>query len=395
MVRRGIEYMEMEGKEKSGKLNIQAKKRELFRASVFENGMIYSFSVFKNLPIMIDLRENTINLLDNLKNYDISFIPDDMLAIKDMKDIFVLEMNGNRLMSYNIEKRNCKYFEIGCNREEWGNFAMLSIYKKKVYIFPKYFGKVIKVDKDSGLVSDDVQLKINIQCGCQIENIVWLFQEKGNSVIAYNMEDDTWRAYKLPIELDNCIHVIEYNKKFCFLSSEGRVFLWDAVDGAIEKICDCSDVEETSETYIRIAASRRALFLLPSLGKDIFKIDMDTKKIEKYEKYPKDFQYCELEQCSKYNGYCESEKFYFFSMRSANYMLCIDKYTDQEKWIKLQSPLTESYMKVYAKYKKMTFNEAELDKKELEFYLKNINKEEEFEKYSSIGRAIWKQIKNG
>ena len=342
---------------------------------------------------MIDLKKYKINLLDDLENYDISFVPDGMLAVKDKKDIYVLEMNGNRLMQYSLDEKKCKYFEIKCNRRKWDNFAMISKYKKDVYIFPRYLREIVKVDIESGLVKKESCLKIDVQCSCQIKNVIWLFPEKGNSVIVHNMEDDTWREYKLPVEIDNCVHVIFYNRKFYILGSEGRILLWDMIDGSMEELCDCSKIEETPENYSRIAVTSRTIFLLPSLGRDIFKIDIPTKNIERYEAYPKGFQYCEVEHCSKYYGYCESERFYFFAMRSANHILSIDKYNGQEKWIKCQSPLAEKYMIAYAKYKGMTFYESEIDRSELEFLDKVINQKRIDKEDNTVGRAIWEPMK--
>ena len=80
------------------------------------------------------------------------------------------------------------------------------------------------------------------------------------------------------------------------------------------------------------------IWLLPDLGEDIYVYYSESKKLEKYDGYPEGFAYLMTENWGKYISAREYKGIYYHDMHSANCILCIDKNSGEEKWIKPSIP---------------------------------------------------------
>lgn len=396
-------------KDLDGEIFKQEKVKEdyIFSTCIHISGKIFSFTTFKRIPIMVDLNTEKVNIVDDLMNYDSSFAADYMIGIE--KDIFVLELNGKRLMKFNIDDKKCTYFNIECNKKNWDNYATFANYGRNLYIFPTFADKIVKIDLVTESVKKFGELysKIYSQykdldskedftyfiCGCQMKNIMWLFQKQSNIVIAYNMEDDTWKEYKILIEICNCIHAVYTNHKLFILDSVGKVYCWNMTDESPELLADCSNEKNEVNTFSRIIVTDKKIFVLPLFGKDIFYIDIYTKQIEKYDKYPMEFKYFEPEGWSKYYGFCEDNEYYYFAMRSIEFMLSLSKEEGELKWMRVKLPLYREYLKTYMKYNKNIVNEMKYGSNNLLTFLDIDNKENNKNANLLTGNRIWKQIK--
>lgn len=381
----------------------KVERDSLFSTCAYINKKIFAFTSFKRLPIVIDLKSKEIDLLENIQEYDSTFMADFM--INDGDDIYVLELNGNRIMKYNVVNRKCKYFDISCGKREWDNFATFAKCGENIYIFPLYINEIIKVNFETGKIHRDKGLYLDLRnyveqeqeikyfyCGCKVGKIMWLFQRQGNLVVAYNMENDTWKKYKLSVKINNCVHVVRHNGMMYILSGEGLVYCWNMTDDPVELIADCSNEEANFNTFIRIAVTDKKIFLLPSLGEDIVIIDLNIKQISKYEDYPIEFKYYRPEGWSRYYGYCEDDDNYYFAMRSMNFMLSINKRYGNEKWIKFKLPLHERFVKQYINCNRNMLGEAEVTLETLFTYIYKNYKKNLKQNDISRGKWIWKRI---
>lgn len=387
---------------------ISSKEEKVERDSLFStcaciNKKIFAFTSFKRLPIVIDLKSKEIDLLENIQEYDSTFMADFM--INDGDDIYVLELNGNRIMKYNVVNRKCEYFDISCGKREWDNFATFAKCGENICIFPLYIHEIIKVNFETGKIHRDKGLYLDLRnyveqeqeikyfyCGCKVGKIMWLFQRQGNLVVAYNMENDTWKKYKLSVKINNCVHVVRHNGMMYILSAEGMVYCWNMTDDPVELIADCSNQEANFNTFIRIAVTDKKIFLLPSLGEDIVIIDLKIKQISKYEDYPIEFKYYRPEGWSRYYGYCEDDDNYYFAMRSTNLILSISKRNGTIGWVKPEHPLCSDYLKAYVNYNRDTVSEKVCG---LEGWLTNLDvsfRKSKEDSITSLGYRIWKQM---
>ncbi len=377
----------------------KAERDSLFSTCALVNGEIYAFTCFKRLPIKKNLQTGEITILKNVKNYDLSFVPDGMLSVGH--DIFVLELNGNRLLKYNTNENTCQYFYIDCNRKEWDNYAAFAQYGEYLYIIPRFLDELIKIEICSGKVQRDkkIHFKENGEnfgkpwYGFQGEKVIWFFEKESNRVISYDMEKDVWENYELSVTINDCVHAVLYNNRMYILSSEGNIYGWNTENKLLEKIADCSNESKDGNIFYRIAITDKIIFVLPGLGQDIFCIDKNTKEISKYKSYPNDFRYLVPEGWSKYYGYCEDEDYYYFAMRSMNFILSLNKNSGEEQWIKSQLPTCQEYKNFYATYNKALLNENELDIDGLLCYL---NSESIIGKNmicKLAGNQVWKRVK--
>ena len=310
-------------------------------------------------------------------------------------------------MKYNIDGKECNYINIECNKKEWDNYTAFAVCKGYLYIFPKYADKIVKVDLKTGEIKWLGKLYSEIYnqnnhlyskedfayfvSGCQMENIMWLFQNGSNNVIAYNMEDDTWKKY-ICLNICDCIHVTCKERMLYILSSEGRIYRWNMSDQCPELFVDCSHERTGDHTFSQIVVTNKNLFLLPSLGKDIFMIDISTRKIEVYDDYPEEFKYCGPENWNKYYGCCEDSEFYYFAMRSTNLILSISKRNGTIGWVKPEHPLCSDYLKAYVNYNRDTVSEKVCG---LEGWLTNLDvsfRKSKEDSITSLGYRIWKQM---
>lgn len=399
---------------KNYQVNELDEQRKVERDSLFLecaniDGKLYSFTIFKKIPITIDKNSGEINCLENLKDYDQTFITYKMMSIKN--SIFALELNGKRIMKYDINKKICQYFNINCNDREWENYAGCATYEKYLYIFPRYQNKIVKINIESGSIQivskiySDINFYKKYQyskkeleyfsCGCQRENIMWLFQRQGNIIGLYNLKYNTYQEYRISITINDCVHAMWHKDILYLLSSEGRIYCWNQIDGTIERIadCACSNSDMPINTFSRIVVTDESIVLLPSLGKDIFYVNLETKKIEKYLSYPIEFRYYEVEGWSKYYGLCEDENYYYFAMRSTNYILTVDKQSGTIQWIKPIFPSYKKYKEVYKNYSNNLFSELNCSIEDMFFLLNNNSIENKKKNSIYIGYKIWKKIK--
>lgn len=385
----------------------QQERNSLFSTCAVVNDKIYAFTSFQRLPIMVDVHSGNFVLLENLSNYDPLFFADNMLSVGD--DIFVLESNGNRLLKYNVNEKICQYYNIACHVKDWDNYVAFTHYGECLYVIPRYIDELLKIDIKSGKVQKDKDLYLRTNdhktstmrednmCFCygfQQENIMWLFQRKSNMLIAYDVEKTKWEKYELSVEINNCVHAVCFNKKIYILSREGKIYCWNIVNKSVEFIVDCSEETLKDKTFSRIIVTEKRLFLFPALGENIFQIDMDTKQVQKNRVYPNDFHYCGREDWSKFYGYCEDERYYYFPMRSMNFILLINKQNGKEQWIKPKLPSCEMYEKTYLTYSKRLLNEKECILWSFLKYLNGENMKENNNHFRLIGGQIWNQMKN-
>ena len=380
----------------------QEMQKNLFSICTLMEGRIYAFTAFDRLPIRFDLQTEKIILVEDIKDYDPSFVADNILSIGD--NIFVLELNGRRLMQYKVHEGNCQYFEIDSSTGEWGNYAAFAAYGKYLYIFPKYKDMIVRIDFELGRVTKDLKSYSNMRkCfnidqdenayfsyGFQSGKLIWLFFTQSNLIAVYDMEQEKWGKYKLSVEIKNCVHAMEYNHKIYILSSEGKVYCWNISENKIVTLADCSKNSDDANKFSRIAVTDQYIYVLPALGEDIYIISLDTSKIELYHSYPDNFKYCGPIGWSKYYGYCENDNYYLFAMRTATFILCIDKKNGKIHWIKPKLPLYVESLKVFAAYwKKSVFHEKELSLEELFIYVKDKRINNHMQTSVNRGDQIW------
>lgn len=373
----------------------QYRQKLLFSSCVLINNIIYTVTNLGNIPIRIDLQNNPMTCIDE---WDKDCIINSENMIADGRDIYLLDINGNYLLRYNIDSNQHNKIEINCHINNWGNYVAFAKYKRNIYIFSRHISQIVKINLDKNMKISNICYclqnkdghEIKFECGIQEKNLLWLFQKKGNLVMAYDMETNIWKSYKLPQKIEYCIHVVLRKGIFYILSVEGKVYSWNVQESSMRMIANCSNRTKDIESFGSIAVTDELIYLLPALSDLIYEINIETGEVEIFDDYPTDFQYVEPEGWSKYSGYCEDENCYYYAMRSSSYILCVNKKSGAVRWINPQIS-EEDYFNAQMKYSGMLLEEGMWNVKNLLTIKTNSIKQTE--KNSLEKKQIWMQLK--
>ena len=378
-------------------------KRYQFSICTYFDGFLYFFSNFSSLGMKMDLITNRITYIEKSKN-DIYENPDtvDGMEIVNGK-LCILGIKGDCVCTCDLGGVGYNRITIACSEKEWGNYTAYTSYKEDVYIFPRYRRCIIKLNAHTQRVEYITELYKEVEqyilqknwdyCefvqGCKVGTAMWLLSENGKLLVSYDMENGETKIYELPYSITNCQQLVYANKKFYFLVGNGTVYTWN-----FQKIDTLFTIEDTCDKeyeFCRLAVTRQKIYVLPFLGNDIWVYNRKNEKVEKFETYPQEFEYLAPKGWSKYYGYCENEQYYFFAMRSMNYLLKVNKNSGQSDWIKPILPSIEEEFEVYSRTENSMFREDVWDMNEY-LHIISLKKDSYVNNTERIGEKIWKRM---
>lgn len=393
--------------------------KTLFPTCVVDGkGSIYCVTHIEHIIEKIDLNRNNVKYIKNPPKY----IPTEWGAVDrllfDNDRIYLFEENGRRLLEYSLIEKKSRCFELNCNLHICDNYAFCTIENNILFVFPSFLNKIIKIDLEDGKVKfkenlcrdinyifgqekilyiyDESELNLPCKlysCGCQIGHEVWLFTERKQLVIRYNLLTETYIEYLLPEYIDGCIHVVQKEKIFYILDAKGNVYLWNFRDGKAELLFTGKSTDKYP-CFWRIAITNINIWMLPSIGEDIYIINILTKETKKYDRYPKDYCYYPYPERSKFYGYDEDAENYYFAMHSANYMLIINKFTGKGKWLRPKEADLDERIKYYKGGDVKQYNEHDWG---IKGYLMMIEKKLDIlgKNERQIGSFVWHVLGKG
>lgn len=313
-----------------------------FNTGAIYQNRIYSITNFENFPIVFDLEKEEISYIHNIKDYDCGMMSvgvDEAFGIGN--EVYFFSLRGDVVAVYNIVSNSYEKISIDCHVQDWGNYAAITNVDEYIFLFPSYGEKVVKINTKTHEVLYEESLyraldkkrddKI-FKCGCCVDKTMWLF---GNKVVAYDLIAQKYRSYDLPKCMEECINAVYSHGCFVLLDKYGQVIKWNIKEHQVKRLLE---KQEAELPFVRMISTKWKLWILPALGEDILIIDCETESVSKYQDYPGNYRYNEIAGWSKFYGYCEDDKKYYLAMRTSNYMLCIDKVTGKESWIKPKTP---------------------------------------------------------
>ncbi len=143
---------------------------------------------------------------------------------------------------------------------------------------------------------------------------------------------------------------------------------------------------------IFLCATERNIWLLPSLGEEIYIYSFADESMLEYSNYPQDFKYKTNRGWSKYYGYTENEGRYFWAMRAANYILTINKENGTGAWFQPKGVKAEDRKKWPAKRKLDIVLEGNSTIEDIIIDMYALDSEGE-DKISQVGKKIMEMIK--
>lgn len=337
----------------------------LFSSCVLIEGNIYAVTNIGGFPIRISLTDGRMECIDELVKNDLLNTVD---IIVDDNEIYVLEQDGNRMMRINTENEDCRYYNISCQKNPWGNYAAYAKYENYIYIFPKCIDHIVKVNLETDSITQESGLYTEVReqykdmarmedfeyfsYGKMFEGTMWLFRKGEREVFAYDMRTENWRSYCMPLKVDHCVDVKKEGTLFYILSSEGKIYTWNAEKDEMRLWADCSN-EIDNSTFVRLVLTNKRIVVLPSRANDIYLISKENGEKTVYRDYPEGFEYCSSDVWAKYWDCCEDENNYYFAMRSSMFILCINKEEGELKWIEMILPPDEKILGRYVEQEKV------------------------------------------
>lgn len=335
--------------------------RILFPAcTVYKNKMYYVTHGERALK-SVDLETGVVKYIDSPKGYDLTEWRGIGRLILREDVLYLFEENGMRMLEYSLLKNTARCFKIDCDQYLFDVIAAAEFYEDKIYIFPSFANRLVRIDLKSGQVEsrerlcpdekyivdledriildekNDMPMKLFV-CGCRIGDLLWIFSKK--YVVRYDLSTELFQKYILSDMINMCIYAVWKNEMFYILSIDGSIYTWEPKSNETE-IIYVNTVVSTCLYFSEIVVTEKNIWMIPCFGDDIYIIDLETKKRTIYDLYPEEFKYYEIEGRSKYSGHFEDDKKCYFAMHSSNYILIINKTDGKAEWLKPQQPTWE------------------------------------------------------
>lgn len=300
------------------------------------------FINYRNLPVSLDMQGGAAEIVSGIKKYSEVL---KMGSIEKMVQangrVYAFESRSEKMVIYDPGRNCCQCIELDFHQNDWGNALAITLHGDDIYVFPKYKDFIFKIDTKTDQVTkiDNpayARMDKNVSAGVNSGH-VYFFLRDSNKVTEYDLHTGHCREYNLTHQLGNLARVQYFDGLFFLLSRDGMLSTWDAKDNVLETLVS-PFIEDNLHYFSLCTVTKKNIWLLPDLGEDIYVYCRESKKLEKYDRYPEGFAYLMTENWGKYISAREYRGIYYHDMHSANCILCIDKNSGEEKWIKPSIP---------------------------------------------------------
>lgn len=312
-----------------------------FSNCVWGDGKLYGFLQDGGWPVEIDPKTREVSVIDLRCESVLPFQVDSL--IYDEKKIYILELDGRRLLQYDVVSKEFRCLYINYDGDSWGNFAMFTKQEEYIYIFPRKADNLIKIDlSKESIIREKISLSIGedsyLSCAFRSGNKVVLIGEKGETLWTYDLTSGGFTEKRIDENMETVIAASVFEDNAYLLGIKGGVYVCSTKNYSIKRIRKSNqDIEPY--TWGNITVTQKNIWLLPAFGDSIYVLDRGSLKESVLGEYPHDFSYIDLEGNGKYYGYGENQDTYFWAQRMGNYMLSIDKNSGRGEWVKLINPL--------------------------------------------------------
>lgn len=376
-------------------------------------GKLYYVSHSRHSIRKLDLEKNTVEYIDNPDGY----IPgkwsgvDKIFGYKDR--LYLFEQNGSKMLEYSLRDQKSRCFLLDCGMYSCDNWAAFTIYNHVLFAFASYLNKIVKIELGSGELKkesfpiDDIfklQKKLEnlnkrrnkvpcklFSCGCRVDDDMWLFIEQDTFVLKYNLSSGMCITFSLPEEIRGCNYAVRKGDAFYILSIEGNVYLWNPLNVKTEILFHSEN--RNYPYFSKMIVTYTNIWIMPCMGDDIYVVNLKEQECCKYNRYPNDFSYCEDPNRSRYYEYTEDEQNIYFAMHSANYLLCIEKKSGKEKWIKPKEPELKEEIRFCKSYGMSQYDETEFGIKGFFMVTDHRGEHSYGDKKGIIGALVWNGVK--
>lgn len=356
---------------------------------------IYFFDGIYGIPGKVNVNSGQITIIESdEKTTFFSKQTMDYMTCKNKK-LYCLQSDGVAIKIYDLVKEKCKSIAVDCSHIRWNNFSEICEIGDSLYIFPRYFKKIIEINTKEDVVRPIVfeynEKQICWTCSCKIEDNIYIFPHTGNAVLVFNIGTKKCNIIYFEDTFLEVVSCVADGETIYLLNKNGSIYLINIKYRSIKEVSIMMNGKASSETYNRILLTDKSIVLLPSLADDIKILDKEFNNIERYNEVPVDLNYCKDIIRAKYYGCCEDDDYYYL-LGVSNYLLKIHKKSGEFVWIRLQIPPVGEWLKKLEENGITEFGEK---KYTLEAFVNNISKtnSKEIVEKNLVGSNIWKKIK--
>lgn len=313
-----------------------------YRDFVVSDGKIF-FINYRNLLMSLDVQREKAEIVSGIEGYSgVLKLGSIEKMVQANGKIYAFESKSENMVIYDPKGKCCKCKELDFHQNGWGNALSITLYGDDIYVFPKYKNFIIKIDTrtDQAIEINNpayAQMDKNVSAGVNGGH-VYFFLRDSSKVTEYDLCADRCREYRLSHKLGNIASAQYFDGRFFLLSRNGELSAWDAESNVLETLVPPFISEGIPYYFSICTVTKKNIWLLPSGGEDIYVYCRENNKVEKYDGYPEGFAYLRTGNCGKYLTVREYRGTYYHDMNSANCILCIDKDSGEEKWIKPSIP---------------------------------------------------------
>lgn len=293
----------------------------------------------------------------NLKNYNVEYvalrgdgIPEDFsfsgFYERRESTLYLLDKYGV-ILKYDLLNNSCHKIDTGMDipTETDLSYTLAVMKNEKMIIFPKYGKKIIRVN----IVTEETQ---NIEilpeydylfdetsvipvpafcCALKYDNKVYLITQNGKWLVEYNLNSDDIKKYKISDEDLDLANAVIKNGIIYVLDWYGRIYVLD--HKCIKIKYDSMDGRRYQ--YGLLAVTEKSIWLLPSMGKDIKRVDINNGFENIYNDEKKNLVYNTIvDNQAKFMLFDEDEENYYYANPTTECMLKINKCSDEISWHK-------------------------------------------------------------
>lgn len=323
--------------------------------------------------------QSEIVVPNNLPELCFKQIVDNMVSVNNQ--IYFVEQDGSKLYEYNQITNDCAYYLIPDSKYiNYGCFSGIYLFDQIIYLFTRTIGVIHCFDTVSKkFTSIKENEKDTVMNSFRMHNKVYLYNEK---VTCFDMENHSF-SKEICFGEGDIFWMSPYQNAILFLTKE-RMGIWNPNDQSKRSLYE---EEGLAEKFLVFLTTENKSFLLSNQSKDILILDLRTGD-STYAILPKDLYYIE-KGWSKYWRYTEDERYIWCANRVSNYVLSIDKWNEEIRWIKLKKTNLKDEIPYLELLDKQFFWENEMILKQF-LLLSNTGM---YNNKHSCGNEIWKSLR--
>lgn len=360
---------------------------------------IYGHLIWKNILTEInpDSEEISLKMLDDTYFYK--------HCIADDKKIYFADNLGRALMIYDLASESREEYKLDSYIREDNNIVTIENYAEYIIIVENYRGIIYNFNKEKKIIEidDSVLRRLKQKSEDTVKNIYcWRIKDYLYlRIILKDSYEDCWydlkkkcleniRAPRLP---DNIVNAYSVNDRLYVLQDNNNVIVWNVNSDEINGLCQV--VEKSKYAFSSIAVTKKNIWLLPSTyGRDIYIYDISNKRMSRYDGYPIDFYYLDVENWSKYSDIKERDGYIYVAARLSNYYLVINVEDGTGIW-------KPAYVKDYNEYYNYYMSLLEVRREKitsercipLKYFLVYLKKgSQNLKEMKKAGEEIWRKI---